>query len=151
MFGKKQSVSVEKILELIAALEEDEKQELLKSISNVDSSESDFETEADAAKIENEEDSESSVDSENKEEISENQEEQAEKDEEVKDALSAKIDALIEEFNAYKERVDAIYQKIEEAEKPVETVGLSKQRDVEPAEDEDSMSAHDYAMKHAKF
>lgn len=72
-------------------------------------------------------------------------------EEDVEEAKDSKFEALLEEFNIYKEKVDKLFAKLDEIEEPEEQVGLGKQRSVEEAEDDEDLSAHEYALKHARY
>lgn len=84
-------------------------------------------------------------------ESEEDKEAEEEAEEDVEDATDAKMEAFFEEWEIYKGKVDKLYERLEETEKPAETVGLGKQKNVEAGEDEEDLSAYDYAMKHAKY
>ncbi len=154
MFGKKQVASLDEIISMISKLDDSDKEKLIRAMSENSEEESVGEDVTDAqnddvVEADGEPVDEKKAEDEETKEVDDS--EDASKATELNEALLAKVDALIEEFTIYKERVDSIYQKIEEADGPAETVGLGKQRNVEPAEDEEEMSAHEYAMKHAKF
>lgn len=75
----------------------------------------------------------------------------AEAKDEVAEAEKAKLEALYEDFANYKAKVDALYEKLDLVEKPVESVGLGKQREVELGKEDDELSAFEYAQKYAKY
>lgn len=90
---------------------------------------------------EKDEDKEEEVDDETKEEL----------EEEVEEAKDSKFDALMEEFETYKAKVDKIYARLEDVDKPAESVGLGGHKAVETEEDDENLSAREYAMKHARY
>lgn len=104
---------------------------------------------ADEEKGEETEEEHSEEEEHNAEEVDEKAEEEAQED--VEEATDAKMEAFFEEWETYKGKVDKLYERLEETEKPAETVGLGKQKNVEAGEDEEEMTAYDYAMKHAKY
>lgn len=84
------------------------------------------------------------VEKDDKDEIEKAEEDKA-------DATNAKLEAFMEEFQTYKGKVDKLIAKLDELEEPAESAGLGKQKVVEEAESDDDLSAHDYAMKHARY
>lgn len=83
------------------------------------------------------------------EEVDEDAEEEVRED--VDEATDAKMDAFFEEWEIYKGKVDKLYERLEETDKPAEEVGLGKQHRVEAGEDDEDLSAYEYAMRNAKY
>lgn len=95
------------------------------------------------------------------EETSEQQEEVAENgeiDEEKEDAqddvvlvLQTKLESALEEIRDYKEKVDALLERVSKIDTPAEEVGLERAKKINADKNEDEMSAHEFAMKNARF
>lgn len=72
-------------------------------------------------------------------------------EEDVDEAKDTRLEALLDEFNIYKEKVDKLFAKLEELEEPEKQVGLGRQKSVEEAEDDEDLTAYQYAKKYAKY
>lgn len=82
-------------------------------------------------------------------------EEETEEDnqEEVEEVKDTRLDDLIEDHNKLKDIVQKLLDKfdiLDEQDNDSE-MGLGKQESIDMGEDEEDMSAHDYAMKYAKY
>ena len=86
------------------------------------------------------------------EEVAETAEDEVEaKVDEEAEAWKAKFDALESEFNTYKEKVDKLFERLEENDEPSKEVGLARQDTVGDEEDDEELSAYEYAKRHAKY
>lgn len=97
-------------------------------------------------------DEESSVEVDNEANEENNDEEViAEAEENKEDAQESKLEAFWEEWATYKEKIDAILERFDDLERPAESAGLAKQKSVDLGEDDDNLSAFEYAQKYAKY
>jgi hypothetical protein len=68
----------------------------------------------------------------------------------IVDELTTKITALESALAELQAKVQPILEKVENNEKPADSFGLGKKTEV-AVDDDESLSAHDYAMKYAKY
>ena len=68
----------------------------------------------------------------------------------IVDELTTKITALESALAELQTKVQPILDKVENNEKPADSFGLGKKTEV-AVDDDESLSAHDYAMKYAQY
>lgn len=68
----------------------------------------------------------------------------------IVDELTTKITALESALADLQAKVQPILEKVENNEKPADSFGLGKKTEV-AVDDDESLSAYDYAMKYAKY